>query len=196
MKANVKKFMAVIAATAMCAVPMTANASGRGLKDTGLKLKTESIGNVKQTSISSKIDPDNTGITIVNGLSTRVAGTGRNMSTCIDPDGTVYTNCTEIVFDRVHGCETGRTPIVPVSTLIGTRTGIDFGKGIDRPIVNKATCVDPDGTTYENCTEITFEETEIMGTYGNNFDRDFLNAYNQIAGHPIKTTTVGVNINK
>lgn len=138
MKANVKKFMAVIAATAMCAVPMTANASGRGLKDTGLKLKTESIGNVKQTSISSKIDPDNTGITIVNGLSTRVAGTGRNVATCVDPDGTVYSNC----------------------------------------------------------TEITFAETEITGTYRNSHGRDFLNAYNQIAGHPIKTTTVGISLNK
>lgn len=32
MKANVKKFMAVIAATAMCAVPMTANADNAVLK--------------------------------------------------------------------------------------------------------------------------------------------------------------------
>ena len=61
MKANVKKFMAVIAATAMCAVPMTANASGRSIKDASLTLNSEripSIESIKQTSPISKVDPD------------------------------------------------------------------------------------------------------------------------------------------
>lgn len=141
MKANVKKFMAVIAATAMCAVPMTANASGRSIKDASLTLNSEritSIESIKQTSPISKVDPDRSNITIVNGSSTKVILTGRNVATCVDPDGTVYSNC----------------------------------------------------------TEITFAETEITGTYRNSHGRDFLNAYNQIAGHPIKTTTVGISLNK
>ena len=51
-----------------------------------------------------------------------------------------------------------------------------------------STCTWVDGSVITNCTEIKFRGTDVYAK-----DKDYLNAFNQVAGHAIKTTTVGVN---
>lgn len=223
MKVNFKKMVTSIAVTAMCAVPMTsllnANAADREMINKSNRNNVNApICRSTMPSPISEFDPESTGITIVNGLSTKVAVTGRNMSTCVDPDGTVYTNCTEIVFDRVNGYDSAAivTYVFPETEIVGTYgNGNDYFAGYGKDWVCE-TIVMPETKivgTYGNGKDwasehIVMPETKIIGTYGNGKDavcetivmpetkivaKEYLNAYNQIAGHAIKTTTVGVN---
>ena len=79
----------------------------------------------------------------------------------------------------------------PINTGCGTKP-YEFGyKGGDISIVtgkNMSTCTWVDGSVITNCTEIKFRGTDVYAK-----GKDYLNAFNQVAGHAIKTTTVGVN---
>ena len=133
MKVNFKKLMTAISAISIFAVTMAVSATANEAGKMQNNAKTESkilVENVRQTAIVNRVNAVETDITIVDyDPTTKIIATGKNMSTCVWPDGSVITNCTEIKFR-------------------------------------------PDNASYA---------------------KEYLNSYNQVAGHAIKTTTVGVN---
>ena len=107
------------------------------------------------------------------------------------------------------------TIVMPETKIVGTYgNGKGYLEGYNKDMVCE-TIVMPETKivgTYGNgkgylegynkdrvCETIVMPETKIIGTYGSNVktqgvkEKEYLNAYNQVAGHAIKTTTVGVN---
>ena len=168
MKTNFKKIFASITLATMCMVPMTANAiDGQRLSVGRIEPAIEKeIGLSVQTFPISNFDDEkpHTDVTIVCGVND-------------DLDTMPIHTRTGINVNRPNAMV---TYVFPETEIVGT-----YGSNLKNG-------------NLKNMVTYVFPETEIVGTYGSNVktpsikEKEYLNAYNQIAGHAIKTTTVGV----
>ena len=163
MKVNYKKIMTAISATSIIALTMAASFTTNAADKT-----------LKNAKIENKILVENVKQTAI--------------AYSYNPDRTAVT----IINNPSHMV----TYVFPETVITGT-----YGTNLKSGIINR----DPSQmVTY------VFPATVITGTYGTNikggiYERNnapevlqaddvvYLNAYNQVAGHAIKTTTVSVN---
>ena len=173
MKVNFKRMITVLAATAMCAVPMTSAMSASAAPDDsdGFDMSTEYV--MVSKNKQSKLEEELRKIKI-EAFQASIADRKK----------------VDLSFPE-------REPD-PKPDYSRVKTGIVAGgkgylEGYNKDMVCE-TIVMPETkiVVKENdsaCETIIMPETKIVVKGG-----EYLNAYNQIAGHAIKTTTVGVNV--